>query len=117
KALELTLEAPDVNRSQWMFVATNAHTVCYGLGAIKGVGRGVCDAIAQERAANGPYTDLPDFCVRVSAGGLNRRTLEALIRAGALDGLASNRATLMQQLPYAMRAADQQHQDSHSGQS
>ena len=98
---------PDVNASAYMFEATDPSTIRYGLGAVKGVGRGACESIADERRANGPYADLLDFCKRVDSTKLNRRTLEALIHAGALDGLAGNRASLMLQLPEVLKATDQ----------
>ena len=98
---------PDVNASAYMFEAKEDGSIRYGLGAVKGVGRGACEAIADERRANGPYADLLDFCKRVDSTKLNRRTLEALIHAGALDGLANTRASLMLQLPEVLKATDQ----------
>ena len=66
--------------------------------------------------AHGKYTDLADFCRRVDPTKLNRRVLEALIMAGALDALAANRASLMLQLPDAIKAAEQHLRDKQSGQ-
>src|SRR3546814_7788849 len=86
------------------------------LGAVKGVGRGACEAIADERAANGPFDDLLDFCRRVGSSKLNRRTLEALVNAGALDALGSNRATLMLQLPEVLKATEQMAREREAGQ-
>ncbi|GAP66527.1 DNA-directed DNA polymerase III PolC [Mizugakiibacter sediminis] len=116
KAIGLGVLPPDVNASATMFEALDANIIRYGLGAIKGVGRGACEAIVQERAAHGPYRDLLDFCRRVDPAKLNKRVLEALILSGALDGLAANRATLMAQLPEAMKAAEQQLRDRVAGQ-
>ena len=126
RALGITVQPPDVNASVYMFVAVEpdtlsdasrlgAHTIQYGLGAIKGVGQGACEAIVGERS-HGPYTDLADFCRRVDPGKLNRRVLEALILSGALDRLAPNRASLMLQLPDAIKAAEQHLRDRQSGQ-
>ena len=124
RALGLTIQPPDVNASQYMFVAVDsadappsdgARTIQYGLGAIKGVGQGVCQAIVEERA-HGGYPNLADFCRRVEPNKLNRRVLEALINAGALDALAVNRASLMLQLPDAMKLAEQHLRDRQSGQ-
>ena len=115
RAIGLTVNPPDVNVSVYMFVAPEPHVIQYGMGAIKGVGRGACEAIVEGRA-NGPYTDLADFCRRVDAGKLNRRVIEALVLSGALDALATNRASLMAQLPNAMRAAEQSLRDRQSGQ-
>ncbi len=94
RALRIMVQPPDVNASEYMFVAIEPKTIQYGLGAIKGVGQGACEAIVAERA-HGKYTDLADFCRRVDPTRLNRRVLEALILSGALDALAANRASLM----------------------
>jgi DNA polymerase-3 subunit alpha len=107
RTIGLDVKPPDVNASAYMFEATDPRTIRYGLGAVKGVGRGACESIAEERLANGPYADLLDFCKRVDSTKLNRRTLEALISAGALDALAVNRASLLLQLPEVLKATDQ----------
>src|SRR5687768_16995590 len=85
RALGLEVQPPDVNASAYMFEAIGSQTIRYGLGAVKGVGHGACEAIAEERARNGQYTDLLEFCKRVDSSKLNRRALEALVNAGALD--------------------------------
>jgi DNA polymerase-3 subunit alpha len=77
------------------------------------------EAIVEARKG-GAFTDLFDFCRRVDAGKLNRRALEALIRAGALDGLGPrhhfhDRATLMANLPDALKAAEQEAQTDAAG--
>ena len=115
RAIGITVLPPDVNASEFMFVATEPKTIRYGLGAIKGVGQGACEAIVAERA-HGSYTDLADFCRRVDPTKLNRRVLEALIYSGALDALAPTRASLMLQLPDAIKAAEQHLRDKQSGQ-
>ncbi len=115
RALGLTVNPPDVNVSVTMFVAPGPRTIQYGLGAIKGVGRGACEAIVAARA-EGPYTNLAGFCRRVDTSKLNRRVIEALVLAGALDALADNRASLMAQLPNAMKAAEQGLRDRQAGQ-
>ncbi|HSG63345.1 MAG TPA: OB-fold nucleic acid binding domain-containing protein, partial [Gammaproteobacteria bacterium] len=78
----------------------------YGLGAIKGVGHAVVAAIVAERESSGPYVDLLDLCKRVDQHKLNRRVLEALVRAGALDSLGANRATLMSAIPDVVKLAE-----------
>ncbi|MBB6241833.1 DNA polymerase-3 subunit alpha [Rhodanobacter sp. MP1X3] len=126
RAIGLTVLPPNVNASDYMFVAVEsdassnssrrgARTIQYGLGAIKGVGQGACEAIVAERQ-NGRYTDLADFCRRVDPTKLNRRVLEALIHSGALDSLAPTRASLMLQLPDTIKAAEQHLRDRQSGQ-
>jgi DNA polymerase-3 subunit alpha len=116
KAIGLTVLPPDVNASEFMFVAVEPKVIRYGLGAIKGVGQGACESIAEERERGGPYKDLADFCRRVDSTKLNRRVLEALILSGALDALAPTRASLMLQLPDAIKAAEQHLRDKQSGQ-
>jgi DNA polymerase III subunit alpha len=116
RAIGLTILPPDVNASEFMFVAVEPKVIRYGLGAIKGVGQGACESIADERRKGGAYKDLADFCRRVDPTKLNRRVLEALILSGALDALAPNRASLMLQLPDAIKAAEQHLRDRQSGQ-
>jgi DNA polymerase-3 subunit alpha len=81
-----------------MFEAVHADTIRYGLGAIKGVGQGACEAIVEERERRRVRRPA-GFLQARGRGKLNRRTLEAMINAGALDGLGPNRASLMLQLP------------------
>ncbi|MEO6154615.1 MAG: DNA polymerase III subunit alpha, partial [Thermomonas sp.] len=116
RAMGLTVLPPEVNSSTYMFEATHPRTVRYGLGAVKGVGRGACEAIARGRDSGGSYSNLLDFCRRVDAGGLNKRALEALVLAGAMDALARNRASLMLQLPEAMKASEQLAREREAGQ-
>ncbi len=116
RTLKLEVLPPEVNASEYMFVATNARTVRYGLGAIKGVGRGACEAISAEHARGGAFRDLLDFCKRVDSSKLNRRALEALVNAGAVDALGSNRASLMLQLPEVVKATDQLAKEREAGQ-
>ncbi|BCO30490.1 DNA-directed DNA polymerase [Thiohalobacter sp. COW1] len=114
--MQLGVIPPSVNRSMYRFTAEGVDTVVYGLGAIKGVGQGAIESMIAEREANGPFADLFDFCRRVDLRKLNRRVLEALIRAGALDEIGSNRATLMAQLPMALKLAEQHVRDADLGQ-
>ncbi len=105
--MRLAVQPPDVNASYYRFTVTNDETVVYGLGAIKGVGQAAIESILEEREANGAYKDLYDFCRRIDTRKVNRRVLEALIRAGALDTLPGHRASLLAALPDALKAADQ----------
>ena len=116
RAIGLDVLPPDVNASTYMFEAIGDGVIRYGLGAVKGVGRGACEAIAEERARGGAFADLLDFCKRVDSSKLNRRTLEALIHAGALDGLGRNRPSLLLQLPEVLKATDQLARERDAGQ-
>jgi DNA polymerase-3 subunit alpha len=106
KQLGIRLLPPDVNGSEHEFTVAGPQEIIYGLGAIKGVGRGVVEAIVAEREANGAYADVLDLCRRVDLHKLNRRVLEALVKAGALDGLGANRATLVNAIPDVLKLAE-----------
>jgi DNA polymerase-3 subunit alpha len=72
------------------------------------VGQSAVENIMEERAVRGAFRDLEDFCRRVDANKINKRVIEALIKSGAFDSFASNRATLMHALPKAMQLAEQE---------
>ncbi len=116
RALGLEVVPPDVNASEYAFTVRDERTIVYGLGAIKGVGQSAIESLLAARAEGGPFHDLHDLCRRADLRRLNRRVLEALIRAGACDGLGPNRATLMARLPEALAAAEQQGRDADTGQ-
>jgi len=115
RGLGLVVLPPDVNASAHMFEAVTPDTIRYGLGAVKGVGQGACEAIVAARADGGAFDDLLDFCSRVDSTRLNKRALEALVNAGALDTLGSNRASLMLQLPEVLKAIDQANRNRDAG--
>ncbi len=117
RAIGLTVLAPDVNASGYRFIALPERRIRYGLGAVKGVGEGACEAIVHERERGGAYTDLLDFCERTGGARMNRRTIEALIQAGALDALGKNRPSLLLQLPEVLKATEQLARERESGQS
>ncbi len=106
---------PSVNMSIYQFHATDANTIVYGLGAIKGVGEAAMQSVIDSRNQLGPFKDIFDFCHRIDLKKINKRTLEALIRSGALDCLGVERATIMSQLPEAVQAADQARSNRESG--
>ncbi|WP_405118567.1 DNA polymerase III subunit alpha [Pseudomonas leptonychotis] len=129
RSMKLRLDAPDVNVSEFKFTVNNEGWIIYGLGAIKGVGEGPVEAIVEARQA-GPFKDLFDFCSRVDLKRINKRTLEALIRSGALDRLGPhfheelkaykanidrNRAVLLTAMEEAVQAAEQTARSHDSG--
>ncbi|MDQ3056316.1 MAG: DNA polymerase III subunit alpha [Pseudomonadota bacterium] len=116
RAMGLTMLPPDVNASNYMFEATDVRTIRYGLGAIKGVGRGACEAISDERERGGVFPDLLEFCKRVESTKLNKRALDALVNAGALDALGKNRPSLLLQLPEVLKATEQLARERDAGQ-
>src|SRR5699024_1009521 len=107
---------PHINASDYHFSAQGERTIRYGLGAIKGVGAAALEGILQERAQHGAYQDLFEFCRRIDLRKVDRRVLEALIRAGALDPLKANRATLAVSLESALALAEQHSHNDFLGQ-
>jgi DNA polymerase-3 subunit alpha len=116
REIGLEVKPPDVNVSRYEFTVDDAKTIRYGLGAVRGVGKGPVDAIIEEREAHGPYTSLEGLCRRLDLSKLNRRVLEALIRSGSLDSLGTNRATMMQRLAAAMQFGEQNSKALDAGQ-
>jgi DNA polymerase-3 subunit alpha len=123
RAMRLEVLAPDINTSVYKFLAlepdaaeSRSQRIRYGLGAIKGVGEAAIENIVDARSRGGGFRDIADFCLRVDAQKVNKRTLEALVLSGSMDGLAGNRASVFAQLPEAMRAAEQQARDAQAGQ-
>jgi DNA polymerase-3 subunit alpha len=106
KAIGLAVLPPDVNEGDYRFEPVDASTIRYGLGGIKGTGQGAIEAILKARATGGPFTDLFDLCARVDKHLVNRRVVEALVRAGALDRLPEDRATQLATVGRAIEAAD-----------
>ena len=99
----LSFEPPDVNRGYYRFEPVTDKIIRYGLGAIKGTGQQAIEAIVAARegrgtgpqgATRGPFKSLFDFCLRVDKARLNKRTVDALIKAGAFDSLTPHRAAL-----------------------
>jgi DNA polymerase III subunit alpha len=107
RSLGLKVVPPDVNRSAYRFAAVDAQTIVYGLGAIKGVGESAIDTLLRAREGGSEFHSLVDLCQRVDLGKLNKRVLETLIRAGAMDRIGPNRATLVATIPLAVGAAEQ----------
>ena len=112
----LELVPPSVNRSSYAFSVADERTILYGLGAIKGVGRATVEALIAERDSDGPYTCLAEFCRRIDHDKLNRRALEAIIKAGAMDDFGETRRTLLNDVPEALASADQQARAAAAGQ-
>ena len=107
RRMGLIVRPPDVNAGSFKF-SVKAGEAIYGLGAIKGLGEGPIAQLVEARDADGPFTDLFDFCRRVGTGKVNRRALEALIRAGAFDSLNEQRWVVMSSLEDAVGQADQE---------
>jgi DNA polymerase-3 subunit alpha len=114
--MRLAVLPPDINRCSYEFVPVDEETILYGLGAIKGLGQSAIDAMLGVRDADGPFSDFFDLCRRIDGRKVNRRVMESLIRAGALDGLGPHRACLMESLNSALAGASQHSRDLETGQ-
>ncbi|MDY0068380.1 MAG: DNA polymerase III subunit alpha [Porticoccaceae bacterium] len=121
RAMGLTITPPDVNRGQYAFTVSPGGEIIYGLGAIKGLGEGPVDSIIAARGNGKPFRDLFDFCARVDLRKVNKRALEAMIRAGALDRIGPEgdpgfgRAVMLAAMEEAIKLADQQSRNAESG--
>ncbi|MBL8663247.1 MAG: DNA polymerase III subunit alpha, partial [Candidatus Odyssella sp.] len=111
----IALLPPDVNASQPRF-SVDGGAVRYALAAIKNVGEGAMTVLAAERKRGGPYRDLADFAARLDPATFNKRQLENLARAGALDSLHPNRRQLFEGTDVVLRFGASAHQDKKSGQ-
>lgn len=99
----ITITAPNINTSVYKFVATSSNQISYGLGAIKGIGELAVNNIVLARKS-GAFKDLFDLCKRVDLHKVSRKTLEALIKSGALDCFNLNRASLLNVLEPVLKA-------------
>lgn len=111
----MRFEPPDVNRGVYRFEPISDKVIRYGLGAVKGTGQQAIDAIVAARegrgdgpsgSETGPFTSLFNFCKRVDRSRLNKRTVEALVKAGAFDSIQMNRASLMASVELAFDFAN-----------
>ena len=102
----LAILPPDVNESVYRFEPVDAKRIRYGLGGIKGTGAAAIEAIVNARREGGPFSDLFDFCRRVDKRLVNRRVVEALVRAGAFDAIDPHRAALFATVGLALDAGE-----------
>ncbi len=124
KHFGISFEPPHINRGRYRFEPVTDKVIRYGLGAIKGTGQQAIEAIVAAREGQGtgpqgdvrgPFRSLFDFCVRVDRTRLNKRTLEALIKAGAFDCLEANRAALVASIDRAFDYAAAQLANANQG--
>jgi DNA polymerase-3 subunit alpha len=102
----LAILPPDINSSEHRFVPVDAKSIRYGLGGVRGTGEAAIRAIVDARR-EAPFADLFDFCRRVDKRMVNRRVVEALVRAGAFDGVDVRRSRLLASVGRALEAAEQ----------
>ncbi|MGR9051774.1 MAG: DNA polymerase III subunit alpha, partial [Gammaproteobacteria bacterium] len=116
RQMKLHICPPTINISNFRFTVNDKEQIVYGIGAIKGVGESAIEDLLKERMQHGPFTDLYDFCKRVDLRKVNRRVLEALIRAGAMDEFDANRAAHLAELTVALGIAEQHGKMAQTGQ-
>lgn len=117
--LGIRILPPDMNRSQLKFVPESTaeqRGIRYGLAAIKNIGEGAMESTIRERAGNGDFQTLEDYCARLDPRSVNRKILENLIRAGAFDFIGQDRAELFARIDQALAAGASLQKDKASGQ-
>jgi len=115
KRMEIPVLPPDINKSFAEFTV-EGEGIRFGLSAVKNVGRSAVERIVEERAENGPFKDLYDFCMRIDTKTLNKRMLESLILAGAMDSFGENRASLVAGIDQAVEFAQAAQREKETGQ-
>jgi DNA polymerase III subunit alpha len=106
--LGLTFEPPNINTCNYRFEPVADKVVRYGLGAVKGTGQSAVEAIIEARTEGGPFKSIFDFAARVDRSRINKRTVEALIKAGAFDLLHPERSEVVASIGLAFEYADTQ---------
>ena len=107
KRMGIGLLPPDINRSDLEFVADNIdgkEVVIFGLGAVKGSGDIAISSILKARE-EGLFRDLSDFISRIDSSKVNKKVIESLIKAGALDGFGYSRQAMLSQIEEIVEAA------------
>jgi len=115
KAFEIEILPPEVNSSHEGFTPVGK-AIRFGLAAIKGLGSSAVQMIIHARKEGGAFRSIYDFAERVDQRAVNKRVLESLIKSGAFDGVASNRAALMAVLDKAIEQGARTQRDKLSGQ-
>jgi DNA polymerase-3 subunit alpha len=119
--LKIRLLPPDINKSGpdfWVEEGPDGQlAVRYALAALKNVGAAAMESLVAERKKKGPFASVADFARRIDAKAINKRQLENLVRAGALDCLVRNRAQLFDGIEMVMKEAQAAATDRESGQS
>jgi len=116
KEAGLEILPPDVNESGYKFTVVGATKIRFGMGAVRNVGRTAIDSIIGARKKDGPFRSIFDLCERIDLRICNKRVLEALIHAGAMDSLGGHRAQLSAALDLAIREASLKQEEIATGQ-
>jgi DNA polymerase-3 subunit alpha len=115
REMDIKILPPDVDHSEWSFTP-DGNAIRFGLGAVKNLGQGAVEAIARAREEVGHFKSIYHFCEKVDIGAVNRRMIESLIRAGAMDSLEGTRPQKMAAVESAMEAGQRAWRDRESGQ-
>jgi DNA polymerase-3 subunit alpha len=115
REMGITVLPPDVNTSDWSFTPAG-EAIRFGLGAVRNVGFNTVQAIQAARASLGRFTSLYQFCEEVDSRVLNRRVLESLVKAGALDSLGAHRAALLEVIDRTLERGARLQRERESGQ-
>jgi DNA polymerase-3 subunit alpha len=116
RRMKIRVLPPDVNEGHVEFRATPRGDIQFGLGAVKNVGRAAISSITHARREHGAFEDIFDLASRVDLRLVNRRVLESLVAAGALDGLHGHRAQQMKAAPAALELGQRLQRERDSGQ-
>ncbi|MCV2354058.1 DNA polymerase III subunit alpha [Paucibacter sp. B2R-40] len=115
KLFGITFEPPNVNLGVHRFEPITNKLINYGLGAIKGTGKGAIDSIVAVRKAGGEFKSFYDFCKRIDRKAVNKRVVDALIKAGAFDKLEPDRARLLASVARGYTHAETQEANADQG--
>jgi DNA polymerase-3 subunit alpha len=116
REMNIRILPPDVNHSEWSFTPDGDDAIRFGMGAVKNLGQGAVEAIGRSRDAEGKFKSIYEFCERVDLSAVNRRMIESLIRAGAMDELEGTRSQKFAAVEGAMEAGARAQRDRESGQ-
>ena len=119
REMNIRVLPPDVNASEYTFTPVRdeqGDAIRFGLGAVKNVGEGAVEAIIKARTELGRFRSIYQFCEHSDMQSINRRVVESLIKAGAMDGLQGTRAQLLLALDGAIEAGNRAAKDRDSGQ-
>ncbi len=112
----ITIQQPDINRSEEDFLPLDKNNILFGLSAVKNLGQGAIENILNARQADGKFKSLADFCERVELRTVNRRALETLIYCGAFDRVQPNRRQLINDIDLVISWAQKRSKEKASGQ-
>ena len=116
ESFEIEVKPPCINHSAYEFSVWKKDEIRYALGAIKGIGRSISEAIYKERKQNGEFKTIFDFCSRLSSERPSKRTLEALVKCGAMDAFGENRSTLLNSIQIALSYSNKLNHEQSAGQ-